>query len=191
MKRLLLLTACSVLQAAAAGPVAAAPPADTAASSQAGRISEDAQTALARLYADNTKARELGGRARAVLIFPRIVKAGLMVGGQSGDGALIENGRTVQFYNISAASFGFQAGAQTFSYALFFITDTALDYLKKSKGWSVGSGPSVVIVDKGFAKSLTTTTLTQDVYAIPFGQHGLMAGAGLEGSKISQIYPAP
>lgn len=95
------------------------------------------------------------------------------------------------FFEIGAASFGLQAGMQTFSYALFFITDSALDYLRKSSGWAIGSGPSLVVVDKGFAKSLNTTTLNQDVYAIPFGQEGLMAGLGLEGSKITQIHPKP
>ena len=89
-----------------------------------------------------------------------------------------------------AVTFGFQAGVQTFSYALFFITDSALAYLSKSNGWAIGTGPSVVVVDEGFAKTLNTTTLSQDVYAMPFGQKGLMAGLGLEGSKITQIHPA-
>ena len=101
--------------------------------------------------------------------------------GQGGDGALKEGNKTVGYYNIAAASFGLQAGAQTFSYALFFMTNSALKYLENSDGWSIGSGPSVVVLDKGAAASVTSTTLTQDVYAIPFGQRGLMAGIGLEG----------
>ena len=161
-----------------------------AAASQA-VIARDSQDVLRGLYAANPKAEELGKRAFAVLVFPRIVKAGLLVGGQAGDGALIEGGQVVGYYNIAAGSLGFQAGAQTFSYALFFITQSALDYLKKSDGWSIGTGPSVVIVDQGFAKSMTSTTLTQDVYAMPFGQRGLMAGTGLEGSKITEIHPGP
>jgi lipid-binding SYLF domain-containing protein len=72
---------------------------------------------------------------------------------------------------------------------MFFMTQSALDYLQKSGGWQVGSGPSVVVMDKGTAASTTSTTLSQDVYAFPFGQHGLMAGLGLEGSKISRINP--
>ena len=147
----------------------------------------DANAALDRLYAESPKARELGARARAVLIFPKIVKAGFMVGVQGGDGTLYERGRVAGYYNISAGSFGFQAGAQSFSYALFFITKSALNYLEKSDGWSIGSGPSVVVLDKGWATTLNTTTLTQDVYALSFGQQGLMAGIGLEGSKISRI----
>ena len=112
-----------------------------------------------------------------------------MIGAQSGNGVLRVGGKTTGYYNISAASFGFQAGAQTFSYAMFFMNASAVGYLQKSDGWSVGSGPSVVIVDKGAAASITSTTLTKDVYAFPFGQHGLMAGIGLEGSKITHINP--
>ena len=155
------------------------------------QIDHDADWALRVLYSSQPKARNLGNRARAVLIFPKIIKAGLLIGGLSGDGALRVGGRTVGYYNISAASFGLQAGAQSFCYALFFMTESSLQYLQKSDGWAIGSGPSVVVVDKGSAASFTSTTLSQDVYAFPFGQHGLMAGIGLEGSKISHIRPGP
>jgi lipid-binding SYLF domain-containing protein len=100
---------------------------------------------------------------------------------------LFVHSRPTAYYKIGAASFGLQAGGQSFSYALFFMNDKALAYLNKSDGWAIGSGPSVVVVDKGAAMSTTSTTLTKDVYAFPFGQKGLMAGLGLEGSKISRI----
>jgi lipid-binding SYLF domain-containing protein len=145
--------------------------------------------ALRLLYSTQPRTRNLASRARAVLVFPRIIKAGLIIGGQSGDGALRVGGTTVGYYNISAGSFGLQAGGQRFSYALFFMNDAALQYLRKSNGWAIGSGPSVVVVNKGAAASLTSATLTQDVYAVPFGQEGLMAGIGLEGSKITRIHP--
>jgi lipid-binding SYLF domain-containing protein len=154
-------------------------------------IDAEAEQALRRLYSTQPRARELARRATAILVFPRIIKAGLIIGGQSGDGALFVGGRIVGYYNISAASFGLQAGGQRFSYALFFMNDAALKYLQTSNGWAIGSGPSVVVVDQGAAASLTSTTLTQDVYAVPFGQKGLMAGIGLEGSKITQIHPGP
>jgi lipid-binding SYLF domain-containing protein len=93
----------------------------------------------------------------------------------------------VGYYSTVAASYGLQAGAQSFGYALFFITDKALDYLKKSEGWEIGVGPSIVIVDEGIAKSLTTTTAKSDIYAFFFDQKGLMAGLGLQGSKITRI----
>ena len=154
-------------------------------------INGEVDEALRLLYATQPKARDLARRARAILVFPKIIKAGLIIGGQSGNGALRIGGATVGYYNISAASFGLQAGGQRFRYALFFMNDAALRYLQSSHGWAIGSGPSVVVVDKGAAASLTSTTLTEDVYAIPFGQQGLMAGIGLEGSKITQIYPGP
>jgi lipid-binding SYLF domain-containing protein len=152
-------------------------------------INQQADQALRQLYAQQPKARAVGRRAKAILIFPGIIKAGLLLGGQSGNGVLFVGGRTAGYYNLSAASFGLQAGGQKFSYALFFMTNSALGYLQKSDGWAIGSGPSVVVVDKGVAASLNTTTLAQDVYAFPFGQQGLMAGLGLEGSKITRIYP--
>jgi len=165
---------------------AAAPLAQAASRSQ---LVRDADAALRRLYAAQPKARSLGERATAILVFPSIVKAGLLIGGQTGDGVLRQGGKVSGYYNISAASYGLQAGVQRFSYALFFMSDAALDYLRRSDGWTIGSGPSVVVLDKGAAAGITSTTLTQDVYAVPFGQRGLMAGIGLEGSKITGLKP--
>ena len=93
----------------------------------------------------------------------------------------------VAYYNSVAASYGLQAGAQKFGYALFFMNDDALAYLDKSEGFELGVGPSIVVVDEGMGKSITSTTLTQDVYAFIFSQKGLMAGLGIQGSKITKI----
>ncbi len=150
-------------------------------------LDRDASQALKNLYANNSAARLLGQNAKAVLVFPHIVKAGFMFGGQIGDGVLKKGGRTVGYYNSLAASYGFQAGVQVFGYALFFMNDSALSYLDRSDGWEIGVGPSVVVVDQGVGKSLTTTTITQDVYAFIFDQKGLMAGLGIQGSKITKL----
>jgi lipid-binding SYLF domain-containing protein len=152
-------------------------------------IDRDARAALRRLQAQGTNTQELTQKAIAILMFPKIIKGGLIVGGQYGEGALLQHGKTIGYYSIAAGSFGLQAGGQSFSYGLLFLKQSALDYLRKSNGWAIGSGPSVVVMDKGAAKSLTSTTITQDVVAIPFGQHGLMAGVGLEGSKITPFTP--
>uniref|UniRef100_B0SY64 Twin-arginine translocation pathway signal n=1 Tax=Caulobacter sp. (strain K31) TaxID=366602 RepID=B0SY64_CAUSK len=180
---------------AAAGVLlfAAAPLPAWADAAMAQKIADDSRETLAKLYAQSAKSRVLGANALAVLVFPRIAKAGLLVDGWGGQGALITGatGEASAFYEIFSATFGLQAGAQTFSYVLFFITESSLDSLKKGDGWSIGSGPSVVVVDQGMAETLNTTTLTQDVYAVPFGQYGLMAGLGLEGSKITRIHPTP
>jgi lipid-binding SYLF domain-containing protein len=153
----------------------------------AAEIDRDARRGLQDLYAKNPKAKELGARAKGVLVFPSILKAGFMLGGQYGEGALFKGGRTVAYYNTVAASYGFQAGVQRYGYALFFMTDAALKYLDKSEGFELGSAPSLVILDEGKAGSLSTTTLQNDMYAMFFDQKGLMGGLGFQGTKISRL----
>jgi lipid-binding SYLF domain-containing protein len=150
-------------------------------------LERDARNALKTLCAKNKAARLLNEKARAVLVFPNIVKAGLMFGGQLGEGVLFKGAKPAGYYNTVAASYGFQAGVQTFGYALFFMNDGALKYLDASDGFEVGVGPSIVVVDEGMGKSMTSTTISQDVYAFIFSQEGLMAGAGIQGSKITKI----
>jgi lipid-binding SYLF domain-containing protein len=147
----------------------------------------DAKAALQKLYDSEPAAKLIGEKAKAVLVFPNIVKAGFVVGAQYGEGMLLINGKVTAHYNSVAASYGLQAGVQAFGYAMFLMTDNALQYLHKSDGWELGVGPSIVIVDKSKAKSLTTTTLQDDVYAFIFDQKGLMAGLGLQGSKITKL----
>jgi lipid-binding SYLF domain-containing protein len=179
-----MLAAALAIVAAAAVPAASPRPAVAA---TAAEIDRGADAALQALYDKVPAARTLGEQARGVLVFPNVVKAGFIVGGQYGEGALRQDGQTAGYYNTLAASYGLQAGAQSFGYALFFMTDEALDYINRSHGWEVGVGPSVVVLDAGAAKSLTTTTAKSDVYAFVFGQRGLMAGLGLQGSKISRV----
>jgi len=150
-------------------------------------LERDAAQALKSLYASNSAARLLGKKATAILVFPNIVKAGFLFGGQIGEGVLEKNGSPAGYYNSVAASYGLQAGVQVFGYALFFMNNDALAYLDKSDGWELGVGPSIVVVDAGVGKSLTSTTLTQDVYAFIFDQKGLMGGIGVQGSKITKI----
>lgn len=150
-------------------------------------IDEQATAALNRLYRHNAVAKMLAGKAEAVLVFPNITKAGLMVGGQFGEGALRKKGKTVGYYSSLAASYGLQAGVQTFSYVLMLMDKSAVDYLDRSDGWEIGVGPSVVLVDEGVARTLTTTTAKDSVYAFIFHQQGLMAGVGLQGTKITKI----
>ena len=160
-----------------------------AAADSAAEIDRDVDAALQKLYRSSPVAVELSKVAKGVLVYPNVIKAGLIVGGQYGEGALRVGGKTVGYYNTVAASYGLQAGAQSFGYALFFMTDKGLDFLKSSDGWEVGVGPSIVVMDQGRAKSFTTTTAKDDVYAFFFSQEGLMAGLGLQGSKISKIKP--
>lgn len=159
----------------------------TARAESADEIDKGATAALEQLFKQTPAAKALADKAVGVLVFPKITKAGLVVGGQSGEGALRQGGKTVGYYNSSAASVGLQAGVQTFSYVLILMNKSGLDYLAKSEGWELGVGPSFVVVDEGVAKTLTTTTAKADVYAFIFGQKGLMGGLGLQGTKITKI----
>ena len=161
----------------------------SALAASAREIDNKATQALTTLYKNIPDAKALAAKAKGVLIFPDIVKAGFMVGGQFGDGALRKRGKTVAYYRSLAASYGFQAGAQSFGYVLFFMDEKSLKYLDQSDGWEVGTGPSLVVLDQGFAKPLSTTTLQKGVYAIIFDQKGLMGGVGIQGTKITKIKP--
>lgn len=171
---------CALLLMMSALPAVA----DTAA-----ELDRDVESAYLKLMDRSPTAKELARVAKGVLIFPDIVKAGLVVGGQYGKGALRVRGKTVGYYSTAAASFGLQAGAQSFGYAMFFMTDAALQYLADSDGWEVGVGPTIVVVDDGMARSLSTSTAKEDVYVFFFDQKGLMAGVGVQGSKISKLKP--
>jgi lipid-binding SYLF domain-containing protein len=152
-----------------------------------GALERDARAALQKLTATVPAAKSLSGSATAVLVFPKITKAGLGIGGQYGDGVLFKGGKAAGFYNTSGASYGLQAGAQQFGYAMFMMNDKAVSALGANEGFEVGVGPSVVVMDEGKAKTLTTTTAKDDIYAFIFGQKGLMAGVGLQGNKITRL----
>lgn len=181
--RLLVAALCAAVVLPLASPAAAAD------SAKAAKLDREARAALSRLYATVPEAKAIGAKAVAVLVFPSVTKAGLMVGGQYGEGALVRAGKSVAYYSTAGVSYGLQAGAQTYGYAMFFMKDSALKTLETNEGLEVGVGPSVVVMDEGMAKSTTTKTLDKDIYAFIFGQKGLMAGLGLQGNKITRIAP--
>lgn len=150
-------------------------------------LNNDARQALQGLYKTSPLAENLSKSAKAILVFPNNVKAGLIFGGSYGEGVLLQNTKAVEYYNSVTGSWGLQAGAQSYGYALFLMTDNAVKYLRDTHGWEVGVGPTVVLVDAGVAKNLSTSTAKDDVYAFIFDQQGLMAGVSIEGTKISRI----
>ncbi len=158
-----------------------------AAAGDAAKLDRDVTTGLNLLYAKTPSAKVLGEKAKGILVFPGITKGGFIVGGQYGEGALIKNGKTAGYYNTVAVSYGLQAGVQKYGYALFFMTDSAMSWLDRSDGWELGTGPSIVVVDVGAAGALTTTTAKSDIYAFFFNPRGLMAGLGLQGTKVTKI----
>jgi len=162
-----------------------------AVATSANGIDRSATQSLTTLYKNNPGAKALADKAVGVLVFPSIVKGGFIIAGQFGDGALRKNGKTVAYYRSLAASFGYQAGAQAFGYVLFFMDADSLRYLDNSAGFELGTGPSLVVLDAGFGKNLSTTTLQKGIYAFIFDQKGLMGGAGIQGTKITRINPNP
>jgi len=162
-------------------------PAGALAADSRGALERDARNTYQKLIAGVPAARLLSREAVAVLVFPKITKAGLVVGGQYGDGVLFTGGKVAGYYNTSGASYGLQAGAQQYGYAMFFMNEKSLKALSENDGFEVGVGPSIVVVDQGMGKSLTSTTAKDDVYAFIFSQKGLMAGLGLQGNKITRL----
>ena len=161
----------------------------TATAESAYDINRQVDAALTGLYASNPAAVELSRTAKGILVFPSVAKAGFIFGGEFGVGALRENGQTVGLYSVAAASYGLQIGVQTFGYALFLMDNNSLSFLNSQGGWQLGVGPSIVVMDQGMARSLTTATELRGVYAFIFDQQGLMAGMGLQGSKITPYTP--
>jgi lipid-binding SYLF domain-containing protein len=162
-------------------------PATQAQAATAEDLNQDAAQALQTLYKTHPGAELLSKNAKAVLVFPKIIKAGLVFGGSYGEGVMTRAGQPPAYYNSVAASWGWQAGAESYAYVVFLMNDKALQYLEKSKGWEFGVGPTVVVVNEGAAKNLTTSTLKDDAYAFIFDQQGLMASLSIEGTKVSPI----
>ena len=179
------LAAGAMALAAAFGPLAAS----SAHADQREQLAADGMRALQKLEATEPRSRFFAHHAKAVLIFPSVLKAGFVFGVETGNGVLLVNGHPEGYYNLSGGSWGLQIGGQDFAYALFFMTDGSLAYLRKSDGFAAGTGPSIVVVNKGAAVAADTTTVTQDVYAFPFGEKGLMADLTLQGTKITHIHP--
>lgn len=160
---------------------------NSAAAATAEDLNQDCRQALQTLYKSNPVAKTISDSAKAVLVFPNIVKAGLIFGGSYGEGALMRGSKVDGYYNSVSGSWGLQAGAQSYGYAVFLMNEEMVKYIGETKGWEIGVGPTVVVVDAGVAKKLSSTTLKDDAYAFIFDQQGLMAGIGIEGTKISPI----
>jgi lipid-binding SYLF domain-containing protein len=157
------------------------------AASTAGELNKEGEQALHNLYKSNPIASDISKKARAILVFPNVVKAGFVFGGAYGEGVLFKDAAANSYYNSVSASFGLQAGAQSYGYVIFLMNGEAISYLDKSDGWELGVGPTLVVVNEGVAKNLSTSTLQDDAYAFVFDQQGLMASLSLEGTKVSRI----
>ena len=174
----LIIAVAAMSLGAISGPASAATAED---------LNRDAAAALQTLYKRNPVAESISKKAEAILVFPKVVKAGLVFGGSYGEGVLMKGGRVDGYYNSVSASWGWQAGAESYAYVVFLMNSKAVRYLHRSSGWSIGVGPTVVLVNEGIAKDLSTRTLKDDAYAFVFDQQGLMASLSIEGTKITRI----
>ena len=181
-RRAFLESALPVAVAAAVGLTA-----PTALAQNTTGLDASSKRALAKLIDKVPAAKALSKTAVAILVFPRITKVGLVFGAQYGEGVLFREGKPVAYYSNTGASWGLQAGAQQYGYAMFFMSEAALGALTNTDGFEIGIGPSVVIVDEGMAKLTTTMNMSGDIYAFVFSQRGLMAGVGLRGNRIARI----
>jgi len=156
-------------------------------SAQRAEIVQGVDSTLDRLYKEVRGSRELVAKASGVLVFPKVVSAGLVVGGEYGKGALRSGGRTDGYYSMGSLSVGVQAGAQSKAIIILFMTRDALDKFRNSSGWTAGVDGTVALLKVGANGEIDTTTATQPVEALVLTNAGLMAGVSLEGTKISKL----
>jgi lipid-binding SYLF domain-containing protein len=142
---------------------------------------------LSRFYAQKDSHRDLVQKAAAVLVFPRITKAGAGVGGEYGEGALQVQGKTVGYYKVTGGSVGATLGVAHRSEVILFMTDAARDHFMNSRDWSVGADAGVALVTKGAGGEYDSETLRKPVLAFVFGEKGLIADASIEGAKVSKL----
>lgn len=151
-------------------------------------IDADVQSALKAFYDLAPGNKELASKASGILVFPTVMKAGFVVGGEYGEGALQVAGKTIEYYSIASASFGLQIGAQSRSEVILFMDKNTLDNFRMHDGWSAGVDGSIAVVESGAGKGISTETAKEPIIAFIFSNKGLMGNLSLEGSKFSKIY---
>jgi lipid-binding SYLF domain-containing protein len=158
-----------------------------AAAATAKEIDLDVDAALQRFYNEVGGGKNFVQKAKGVLVFPSVLKAGIGIGGEYGEGALRVGGKSVAYYSTAAASIGFQLGAQSKTVILVFLADNALAKFRASDGWEAGVDGSVALIELGAGGSLDTTNIKDDIVGFVFGNKGLMYNLTLEGSKMTKL----
>lgn len=172
-----------LLAALIALPVSSAFPADRSAAA----IDAKVDAALARLHEEVPGSDSVLAKAHGVLVFAEVIKAGFVIAGEGGEGALRIGGESAGYYSIFSGSVGFQAGGQKRDIILAFLDAGALENFRKSSGWKVGADGTVTLIDTGASSSIDSATLKKPIVGFIVGQKGLMAGISLDGSKITQL----
>lgn len=150
-------------------------------------INYRADEALERLYTNANESRDLVQRAHGVLVFPRVLSASFVVGGEHGEGVLRVNGQNDGYYSTTSGSIGFQAGAQSKAIVILFMTQEALDHFRSSNGWTVGADATVAVANIGANGRIDTNTLNEPIIAFAMTNAGLVAGVSLNGTKIEKL----
>ena len=171
----------------AVGVVGALLVSSVAMASSAVKIDREVTKTIAIFKEDVNGSDVFLNQAAGYLVFPKVYKAGFVVGAETGEGSLIVAGKTVDYYRTSAGSFGFQAGAQAKSIVIAFMTQDALSKFRNSTGWKVGVDGSIALVDVGVGKTIDSHNITDPVVGFIFGSKGLMYNLTLEGSKFSKL----
>lgn len=161
--------------------------AESARAATAKEIDVSVEVALERFFKQVKGAGEFARSAKGMLILPGVVKAGFVVGGEYGEGALQIGGKTVEYYNIVAGSFGFQIGAQSKDIIIAFMTEEALKNFRSSEGWEAGVDGNVALLDVGAGERIDTNTLKDPIVGFVFGVKGLMADVSIKGSKFNKL----
>ncbi len=143
--------------------------------------------AVNELYKHSSAARELAGKSAGMLVFPKVVKGGMVIGGEYGEGALLVGGKTAAYYSIAAGSIGFQLGVQQKSQVILFMNQRELDKFRKSEGWKAGVDGSVALATLGAGGQIDTETSKKPIIGFIYSNKGLMYNLTFEGSKISKI----
>ena len=169
--------------------ISAQPQQAVAASAQELEIKVDA--ALEQFRAKIKGADTFLSSANGILVFPSVFKAGFVLGGEYGEGALRIDGKTVDYYNTAGASFGFQIGAQTKTIVVAFMQQQALDSFRSSMGWEAGVDGSVALIEIGVGGSLDSNNIRDPIIGFVFGNKGLMYNLTLEGSKFTKLNKGP
>jgi lipid-binding SYLF domain-containing protein len=158
-----------------------------AAPSSAAEIDAKVDAALGRLRTEVPGSASVLEKAQGVLVLPEVIKAGFVIAGEGGEGALRVDGRTTGYYSIFSGSVGFQAGGQKRDIILVFLDSAALQSFRESSGWKVGADGTVTLIDVGASGSIDSATLKKPIVGFVVGQKGLMAGVSLDGSKITKL----
>jgi lipid-binding SYLF domain-containing protein len=153
----------------------------------AAEIDAGVRATLEDFFAKVHGSREMVNKSAAVLVFPTVIKAGVGIGGEYGEGALMTRERSLDYFNIVSASVGFQLGAQSRSVIIVFMTPEALASFRRTQGWKIGVDASVAIVTVGAGGSIDTSRLSNPIVGFIFDTKGLMYNLTLEGSKITRI----